>query len=180
MLDLFSNLSLFNINFTWDFLIHPTDEIGFNHYNNLLILFNWYQNMKINYLIKNLLLITSLLSLFIGAIVGLAQIRFKRLLAYSSINHIGFILLALAINTQNSIDSFLFYILQYLITNLNIFLILLAISYFVKYFKIFNYDNSSLYIKDIRYIHELKGFFFQNPLLSLALCLSLFSMAGFL
>jgi NADH-ubiquinone oxidoreductase chain 2 len=180
MLDLFSNLSLFNINFTWDFLIHPTDEIGFNHYNNLLILFNWYQNMKINYLIKNLLLITSLLSLFIGAIVGLAQIRFKRLLAYSSINHIGFILLALAINTQNSIDSFLFYILQYLITNLNIFLILLAISYFVKYFKIFNYDNSSLYIKDIRYIHELKGFFFQNPLLSLTLCLSLFSMAGFL
>lgn len=42
MLDLFSNLSLFYINFTWDILIQPSniDEIGFNHYNNLLILFN--------------------------------------------------------------------------------------------------------------------------------------------
>jgi len=78
------------------------------------------------YLIKNLLLITSFLSLIIGTVVGLAQIKIKRLLAYSTISHVGFILLALAINTEQSIDSLIFYIIQYTITNLNIFLILIG------------------------------------------------------
>lgn len=81
--------------------------------------------------IKNLLLICSLLSLLIGTIAGLSQIKFKRLLAFSSISHVGFLLLALGIYTQKSIDSFLFYLIQYSITSLNIFLILLAFSYFI-------------------------------------------------
>ena len=176
MIEIFSNISIFYINFNWDFLL--LDKTGFNHYNDLLILFNWYQNMKINFLIKNLLLIVSLVSLVIGAILGLAQIRIKRLLAYSSINHIGFILLALAINNQNSFDAFFFYIIQYIITNLNIFLIIIALSYFVKYIKVIKNNNFNLYIKDIRYIHELKSLFFSNPLLAIALSISLFSMAG--
>ena len=54
------------------------------------------------------------MSLIIGSVVGLAQTRIKRLLAYSTISHIGFILLALAINTEQSIDSLLFYIIQFL------------------------------------------------------------------
>ena len=77
------------------------------------------------YKIQTLVLISSLLSLCLGTIVGLAQTEIKRLLAYSTIAHIGFILLALAINTEQSVDSFLFYILQYSITNLNIFLMFL-------------------------------------------------------
>src|SRR6266436_5772458 len=63
----------------------------------------------------NLLLISSLFSLIIGTVVGLAQTKIKRLLAYSTISHIGFILLALAINSKQSIDSFIFYIIQYTI-----------------------------------------------------------------
>ena len=82
---------------------------------------------NIFYMLKILLLISSLLSLIIGTVVGLAQTRIKRLLAYSTISHIGFILLALAINTEQSIDSLLFYIIQYSITNLNIFLIIINI-----------------------------------------------------
>lgn len=124
------------------------------------------------YILKNLLLISSLLSLFIGSIVGLAQTRIKRLLAYSTISHIGFILLALAINTEQSIDSLLFYIIQYSITNLNIFLIIIALGYIIKNSKI------NFTIKDIKYISELKGQFFLNPLLSLSLSICLFSMAG--
>jgi len=81
--------------------------------------------------LKYLLLISSLLSLILGTIVGLAQSRIKRLLAYSTISHIGFILLALAISTEQSIESFIFYIIQYSITNLNTFLILIALSYLV-------------------------------------------------
>jgi NADH-ubiquinone oxidoreductase chain 2 len=76
--------------------------------------------------LRNLLLISSLLSLIIGTVVGLAQSRIKRLLAYSTISHIGFILLSLAINSESSIDSFIFYVLQYTLTNLNVFLIIIA------------------------------------------------------
>ena len=81
------------------------------------------------YLLKTLLLISATLSLIIGSLLGLAQIKIKRLLAYSTISHIGFILLALAINTEQSIDSFIFYIIQYTITNLNIFLVILGLTY---------------------------------------------------
>jgi NADH-ubiquinone oxidoreductase chain 2 len=124
-------------------------------------------------IIKNLLLISSLLSLIIGTVVGLAQTRIKRLLAYSTISHIGFILLALAINTEQSIDSLLFYIIQYSITNLNIFLIIIALGYIIN-----TYPNKDNTIKDIKFISEFKGQFFLNPLLSLSLAVCLFSMAG--
>jgi NADH-ubiquinone oxidoreductase chain 2 len=83
--------------------------------------------------IKNLLLISSLLSLLVGTIAGLSQIKVKRLLAFSSISHVGFLLLALGIYTQKSVDSFIFYLVQYSITSLNIFLILLAFGYLLYY-----------------------------------------------
>jgi NADH-ubiquinone oxidoreductase chain 2 len=139
--------------------------------------FNISNLLEINnmYLFKNLLLISSLLSLIIGTVVGLAQSKIKRLLAYSTISHIGFILLALAINTEQSIDSLIFYIIQYTITNLNIFLILIALSYIVIKK---NLNKEGNYLGDIKYISSLKGQFFLNPLLSLSLCICLFSMAG--
>jgi NADH-ubiquinone oxidoreductase chain 2 len=82
--------------------------------------------------LKNLLLIASFLSLVIGTTVGLAQIKIKRLLAYSTISHVGFLLLALSINTEDSLESLLFYLVQYSITNLNTFFILLAFGYILK------------------------------------------------
>jgi NADH-ubiquinone oxidoreductase chain 2 len=137
--------------------------------------------------LKTLLLISSILSLIIGSLLGLAQIKIKRLLAYSTISHIGFLLLALAINTEQSIDSFLFYIIQYTITNLNIFLIILALTYIIyapSTYSISESQNFSIKtfkignIRDIKNISELKGLFFSNPLLSLSLGICLFSMAG--
>jgi NADH-ubiquinone oxidoreductase chain 2 len=124
--------------------------------------------------ITNLLLISSLISLIIGTVVGLAQTKIKRLLAYSTISHIGFILLALAINSKQSIDSFIFYIIQYTLTNLNTFLILLAIGYILNYKTIIIKGSE----KDIKLISELKGLFFSNPILSLSLTICLLSMAG--
>ena len=144
------------------FLLEIQSQIG----NSLITIFS--------FSLKNLLLISSLLSLLIGTIVGLAQSRIKRLLAYSTISHIGFILLALAINTEQAIDSFLFYIIQYSITNLNTFLVIIALGYIIK-----NNSQSILgSFQDIKYITELKGLFFNNPLLSLSLTICLFSMAG--
>jgi len=154
------------------------------------------------YFIKNLVLISSIISLIIGSTVGLSQIKIKRLLAYSTISHLGFILLALAINTEQSIESLLFYIIQYSITNFNIFLIIIALGLFIKsgiQNKVedndsYNTNLSHHYLngargsgageefegteKDIQYIIELKGLFFKNPILSLSLSICLFSMAG--
>jgi NADH-ubiquinone oxidoreductase chain 2 len=133
---------------------------------------------------KNLLLVTSLLSLVVGTVVGLSQYRIKRLLAFSTISHVGFLLLALAINTQESIESFLFYILQYSLTNVNTFLILLAFGYMI-HGRILNGTlrsrggkGSNISSRDIQFIDDLKGQFKQNPLLAISLALCLFSMAG--
>ena len=123
--------------------------------------------------LKNLLLISSLFSLIIGTVVGLAQSKIKRLLAYSTISHVGFLLLALAINSEQSVESFLFYIIQYSITNLNTFLIILALGYINFYHKFnsnkkgFRYgiysDTKNIENLDIRYITELSGQFITNP-----------------
>ena len=135
-----------------------------------------------NNLIKYLLLIISLSSLIIGGIVGLVQKRIKRLLAYSTISHLGFILLALTIFSSQSIESFIFYIIQYSLTNLNIFLIIIALSYLNQNIinkKLIN-NNNFLFkgITDINLISEFKGQFFKNPLISICFSICLFSLAG--
>ena len=165
------NVDSLNIN-TYDLILNTIQTINSSSVYNISSILE----LNTMYLIKNLLLITSLYSLIIGSLLGLAQTRIKRLLAYSTISHVGFILLALAINTEQSIDSLIFYIIQYTITNLNIFLILIGLSYLM-------YNNKELaqrnpYLKDIKYISSLKGQFFLNPILSLSLCVCLFSMAG--
>jgi NADH-ubiquinone oxidoreductase chain 2 len=140
-------------------------------------------------ILTNLLLLSSLLSLLIGTILGLVQSRIKRLLAYSTISHVGFLLLALSVNTEQSIESFIFYIIQYSLTNLNTFLIILALGYLFSYSlssKVGREGSNSLFVqgqegvveKDIRFISELKGQFISNPLLSISLSICLFSMAG--
>ena len=162
-------------------LINPNGyvEYFYSDINNNIINSYEFINNLLGYPTMNvtniLLLISSILSLIIGTVVGLAQTKLKRLLAYSTISHIGFILLSLAINSVQSIDSLLFYIIQYTITNLNIFLIIIAISYCLSIKTKNNNDNIH---KDIKYISELKGLFFLNPLLSISLAICLFSMAG--
>ena len=160
-------------------------NIGITEYNftSVVSSFTLLDNNSIIYYLKNLILISSILSLIIGSTVGLSQNRIKRLLAYSTISHIGFILLALSINTEQSVESLIFYIVQYSLTNLNVFLIVLAVGILIKSSTAKNYyiDNSfedKGSENDVQYINELKGLFFYNPLLSLSLSICLFSMAG--
>jgi NADH-ubiquinone oxidoreductase chain 2 len=144
--------------------------------------------------------------------------------------------LALAISTQQSIEALIFYIFQYSITNLNTFLILIALSFliynnsiqslftkviknnyyfyiisislqiikfkalFFNIFRIVHFFNiipefiyrsknsvivniikeikKDLINTDIKFISELKGQFYSNPIISLSLSICLFSMAG--
>jgi NADH-ubiquinone oxidoreductase chain 2 len=127
------------------------------------------------------LLLSSLLSLIIGTILGLTQFRIKRLYAYSTISHLGFMLLALSVNSIESIESFIFYIIQYSISNLNAFIILIAIGYSLYYYNDKNMNHNNLIDKNnspIQLISQLKGYFHINSILALSLAITLFSFAG--
>jgi len=89
---------------------------------------------------KNCLLISSLFSLIIGSMLGLTQYRIKRVYAYSTISHVGFILLALSVDSTESIQAYIFYILSYTISNLNAFVILVTIGY-TMYLYVYNDDK---------------------------------------
>jgi NADH-ubiquinone oxidoreductase chain 2 len=129
--------------------------------------------MQNNFLIdSNLLVISALLSLLLGSITGLAQYRIKRLLAYSTISHVGLIMLSLSSNNILGLESTIFYLVQYTITSLNIFFILVLLG------NIINKNKAISQYSPIQYISQFRGLFFSNPVLSLGLALSLFSMAG--
>nr|YP_010899368.1 NADH dehydrogenase subunit 2 [Leptographium aureum]WHN64105.1 NADH dehydrogenase subunit 2 [Leptographium aureum] len=127
------------------------------------------------------LLISSLFSLIIGTILGLTQFRIKRLFAYSTISHVGFILLALSISSVESTQAFIFYLMQYSISNLNVFIILVAIG-----FSLYNYVSDNKEYKElldknnspIQLITQLRGYFYINPTLALSLVITIFSFAG--
>jgi NADH-ubiquinone oxidoreductase chain 2 len=131
----------------------------------------------------NNITISSVLSLIIGSVLGLTQYRIKRLYAYSTISHIGFILLALAINSYDSIESFFFYIIQYSISNLNAFMILIAIGYSLYFYEWQDKTIKYRVLKDvnnspIQLISQLKGYFYTNPILAISLAITLFSFVG--
>ena len=144
------------------------------HYTNNIYLTN-------QYTWTSSILLSSLLSLIIGTILGLTQIRIKKLYAYSTISHLGFILLALTIDNIESIQAFIFYLVQYSISNLNAFIILVAIGY-----SLYAYNDESMNYNNfidknnspIQYIIQLKGYFQINSVLALSLAITLFSFAG--
>jgi len=126
-------------------------------------------------------LISSLLGLVIGSVLGLTQFRIKRLFAYSTISHLGFMLLALAINSVESIQSFIFYLTQYSLSNLNAFFILVAIGYSLYAYNDKNINHNNLVDKNnspIQLISQLKGYFHINSFLALSFSITLFSFAG--
>ena len=130
------------------------------------------------------LLFSSFLSLIVGTVLGLTQFRIKRLFAYSTISHLGFILLALSINSLESIQAFIFYLMQYSISNINAFILLITIG-----FSLYPYVNKGSLKEQcnnlldrnnspIQLVSQLKGYFNINPVLALSLTITLFSFVG--
>ena len=147
----------------------------------ILQLVYYTNNISMGYSWTLVLLLSSLLSLIIGTVLGLTQFRIKRLYAYSTISHLGFMLLAISINSIESIESFIFYLIQYSISNLNAFIILIAIGYSLYYYHDNNINHSNLIDKNnspVQYISQLKGYFHINSILALSLAITLFSFAG--
>jgi NADH-ubiquinone oxidoreductase chain 2 len=144
----------------------------------------------LDYSWKNILLFSSFLSLIIGSVLGLTQFRIKRLYAYSTISHVGFILLALCVQSVESTQAFFFYIIQYSLSNLNAFIILVVIGYtYVSYTKksrtnetvvqsYKEFKDKITNLSPVEYIDQLKGYFYLNPVLAISFSVTLYSFIG--
>nr|YP_010199650.1 NADH dehydrogenase subunit 2 [Crassiphycus corneus]UAD89558.1 NADH dehydrogenase subunit 2 [Crassiphycus corneus] len=116
---------------------------------------------------QNIILLSTFLSILIGTFGAFAQYKWKRFLAYSSINHVGFMLLAMLGGDFESIASVVFYLIVYIITMLGTFA-------FVIDTKIYNYPTPH----HLRYLSDINGLANYNPFLSGAAVVLLFSMAS--
>jgi len=112
---------------------------------------------------QQIIVVVSVLSTLLGAVAAIGQTNFKRLLAYSSIGHVGYALLGLAAGTQAGIQGMLVYLAYYLVTNLGMFACIAAMRR----------DGES--IEDIR---QLAGLARTQPHFALALAALTLSLAG--
>ncbi len=112
---------------------------------------------------QTILVFLSIGSMIFGAIAAIGQTNLKRLVAYSSIGHIGYALAGLATGSNDGIQSSVMYITIYIIMNLGLFSCLLMMKRNNKYYE---------------EIEDLSGLSKNHPLLSLSLLVILFSLAG--
>ena len=131
-------------------------------------------------------ILSSFLSFVVGSVLGLTQSRIKRLFAYSTISHVGFILLGLSTDNTESMQACIFYIFQYTIANLNGFLILLSIG-FLLYMYVYQEKSNGAVAKEklidennspIQLVSQIKGYFYINPFISISLAITLLSFIG--
>ena len=98
-----------------------------------------------------------------GAIAAIGQTNLKRLVAYSSISHIGYALAGLATGSNEGIQSSVIYITIYIVMNLGLFSCLLM------------FKRNNQYYESLE---DLSGLSKNHPLLALSLLVILFSLAG--
>ncbi len=112
---------------------------------------------------QSIIVFLSVASMVFGAIAAIGQKNLKRLVAYSSIGHMGYALAGLATGTNQGIQSSITYISIYLAMNLAFFSC------------IFMLRRNNIYYEKIE---DLSGLSKNHPILSLALLIILFSLAG--
>ena len=112
---------------------------------------------------QDMLVILAVLSMALGNVVAIAQTNLKRMLAYSTISHVGFIFLGLIAGTDKGFFFFFFYAIVYALTAAGGFGVVTMLS-----------RNGF----DAENIHDLKGLNDRSPWLAFMMMLILFSMAG--
>ena len=110
-----------------------------------------------------IIIFLSIASMIFGAVAAIGQKNLKRLIAYSSIGHMGYALAGLCVGTNQGIQSSVLYISIYLVMNLGFFSCLFMLKRNNTYF-----EN----------IDDLSGLSKNHPLISLSLMIILFSLAG--
>ncbi len=112
---------------------------------------------------QQIIIVAAILSMAVGSFTALMQPYTKRLLAYSSINHVGFILLGIAVNNAAGIAAVLIYIVTYLLTSLATFALLLL---------------AEQQGEKIEKLSDLAGLAQRKPRIALGIAMMMFSMAG--
>ena len=112
---------------------------------------------------QTIIVFLSIASMILGAFAAIGQNNIKRLMAYSSIGHMGYALAGLAAGTNDGIQSTIIYLTIYLVMNLGAF----GCIFMMKREKVF-YEN----------INDLSGMSKNHPLLAFSFLIILFSLAG--
>ena len=121
---------------------------------------------------QQFIIFSTICSLLVGTFSALPQKRLKRLLAYSSITHVGFMLMGFSAGTVEGIQSLLIYVIGYMIMGLNIWSVLLSLE-------INKFHNQNYFInKRLNYLSDLSMLHLSNPVLAFTLAIVLFSLAG--
>ena len=113
---------------------------------------------------RQIVIFASLASIILGAVAAIGQTNVKRLLAYSSINNIGFVLVGLAAGTQAGVAAVLFYMAVYLAMTLGAFIVVLQMR-----------DEAGAPVEAIA---SLSGLSRTRPGLAAAMAIFMFSLAG--
>jgi len=112
---------------------------------------------------QQIVVAVSVLSMAIGAFTAIAQENIKRLMAYSSIGHIGYAMVGLAAGTEEGVHAVLIYLAIYLLMNVGVFSFILAMR-----------QNGTA----VEGISDLAGLSKSRPLMAGAFAALMFSMAG--
>ncbi|MFQ5753053.1 MAG: NADH-quinone oxidoreductase subunit N, partial [bacterium] len=107
--------------------------------------------------------ILSVLTMFVGNIAAIMQSNIKRMLAYSSIAHAGYILIGFVAWNEVGASSVIFYLLSYTFMNIGAFAVISILSKKEKEFL---------------ELHDFKGLAFQRPIIAIAMAIFMFSLAG--
>lgn len=102
-------------------------------------------------------------TMLVGNLGALTQTNVKRMLAYSSVSHAGYVLLGVIVATERGAEAFLFYMLAYALTNLGAFAVVVALEQ----------RGESAWSLD-----DFSGLFQRQPLLAIAMAIFMFSLAG--
>jgi NADH-quinone oxidoreductase subunit N len=113
---------------------------------------------------RQIVIFASLASIIFGAVAAIGQTNVKRLLAYSSINNVGFLLVGLAAGTQEGVASVLFYLTVYVVMTLGSFVVVLQMK-----------DAEG---QPVETLASLAGLSRSRPGLALAMAIFMFSLAG--
>ena len=105
----------------------------------------------------------AILSMFFGNILAIKQKNLKRLLGYSSIANMGYLIIILLVGTNRGIHASVFYLISYFITTIGAFGVISLLS-------------SDKY--EAENIEDYKGLFWKKPWIAIVLTLSLLSLAG--
>ena len=110
-----------------------------------------------------MLVILAVASLAVGNIIAIAQTNLKRMLAYSTISHMGFLLLGILAGTNNGYAASMFYIISYAVMSLGAFGIIMLLSR----------DGF-----EAEHLDDLKGLNDRSPWVAFLMLVMMFSMAG--